>query len=92
MTDAVRFDERGPSGAGAERYAEKRADGDEAGQPHRTPGRFTIRTYGRHGSLRKPGHGGSGVGAAPPGTTGSTSIDGCVAEYEIATSVGPGID
>ena len=37
---------------------------------------FTIAWYGRHGSLRRLPHDGSGVGTFTPGTTGSTSRDG----------------
>ena len=40
---------------------------------------FTIAWYGRHGSLRRLGHGGSAVGTVTPGTTGSTRLDGIVA-------------
>lgn len=46
---------------------------------------FTSGTYGRHGWLRRLGHGGNGVGAVNPGITGSTSEDGRIGEYAMPT-------
>ena len=46
---------------------------------------FTIAWYGRHGSLRRLGHAGSGVGTLTPGTTGRTRLDGMDLEMAIET-------
>src|SRR6185437_2794429 len=61
-----------------------------AGCPGRRPGSrisaaaqdplFTISWYGRHGSLRRLGHGGSSVGTLAPGTTGRLRLEGLVGE------------
>src|SRR5262245_44024234 len=51
------------------------------------PGVFVNATYGRHGSPRSPGHGGSGVGTDTLGTTGSTSRDGMLPPEAMVTSV-----
>ena len=59
------------------------------GLPRRDQPRVERRVHGwdeaRHGSPRRPGHGGSGVGAETPETTGSTTRDGCFLEWSIAT-------
>jgi hypothetical protein len=44
---------------------------------------------GRHGSLRRLGHGGNGVGTLTPGTTGSTTRDGMVDENAIVAVAVP---
>lgn len=46
---------------------------------------FVIGWYGRHGSLRRLGHGGSGVGALAPGITGRTRLDGADGDEAIET-------
>jgi hypothetical protein len=46
---------------------------------------FTIGWYERHGSFRRLGHGGNGVGTATPGTTGSTRLEGIEFEWAMLT-------
>ncbi len=46
-------------------------------------------TYVRHGSPRRLGHGGGGVGTLIPGTTGSVSLDGIEGEYATWTVAVP---
>ena len=51
--------------------------------------RFVSGTYRRHGSPRSPGHGGSPVGTAMPGTTGRISCDGIAREWASRTVARP---
>jgi hypothetical protein len=53
------------------------------------PARFLIATYARQGSLRRLGQAGSGLCAATPGTTGSTTLDGIFRENAIETVAVP---
>jgi hypothetical protein len=50
---------------------------------------FTIGWYCRHGSLRRLGHGGRGVGTSTPGTTGRMRLDGMDREKAIETVAVP---
>jgi hypothetical protein len=50
---------------------------------------FLSAAYGRHGSFRRLGHGGRGVGAPSPGITGRTKNDGSDGEDDIAMSAVP---
>ncbi len=56
---------------------------------HRVATSFTIGWYDRHGSLRRLGHAGKGVGTCTPGTTGSTRLDGMDFEKAIETVAVP---
>jgi hypothetical protein len=46
---------------------------------------FVVGWYFRHGSLRRLGQGGSGVGTFTPGTTGSTRLEGMAREWAMLT-------
>jgi hypothetical protein len=50
---------------------------------------FTICWYSRHGSLRKLGHAGNGVGTVTPATTGSTRLDAMDGEWAMLTVAVP---
>src|SRR5581483_40665 len=53
--------------------------------PHCDTTASTSGVYGRHGSLRRLGQGGSGEEACRPAITGSTRLDGCVGEKAMST-------
>ncbi len=60
-----------------------------SGHIHWAATSFTTDWYGLHGSLRRLGHAGRGVGTCTPGTTGRMRLDGMAVEKAIDTVAFP---